>query len=51
MHDEMSGEFHLYDKMKWKELSDKNVRASGDIYLGTKYRTGYEIRVLVKKIE
>lgn len=50
MTDEMSGEFHLYDKKLWKELADKNVRASGDIYVGTKYRTGYEVRVLVKKL-
>lgn len=47
---ELSGEFHLFDKAKWQELTGKNVRKSGDIYLGPKYQTGYEIRVLIKKV-
>jgi len=51
MDETLSGEFHLYDKAVWTEIRDKSVRKSGDIYIGTKYQTGYDIRVLVKKID
>jgi|GEM_PF-2517423 len=51
MTEELSGEFHLLDKAKWKEIPDKKVRKFGDVYLGPKYQEGYEIRTFLKKIE
>jgi len=41
-----SGEYIVLDRMKWREIPDKHVRKSGDVYLGQQY-IGKEIRIFI----
>jgi len=47
----MPGEFNCLDKDKWKELPDRHVHKSGNVYAGKEYNEGYAVRVFVQKIE
>jgi len=47
----MPGEHHYLDKDVWKELSDRTVNKSGNIFAGKKYSEKYEVRVFVRKTE
>jgi hypothetical protein len=46
----MPGEFNCLDKDIWKELPDRHVHKSGNVYAGKEYNEGYEVRVFVRKI-
>jgi hypothetical protein len=47
----MPGEFTCLDKDEWKELPDRHVHKSGNVYAGKEYTEGYEVRVYVRKVE
>jgi hypothetical protein len=47
----MPGEFTQLDKDIWKELPDRHVHKSGNVYAAKEYTEGYEVRVFVRKIE
>jgi len=46
----MPGEFNCLDKDIWKELSDRHVHKSGNVYAGKEYNLNYEVRVFVRKL-
>ena len=47
----MPGEHHQLDKDMWKELPDRTVNKSGNVYAGKEYYEKYEVRVFVRKRE
>jgi hypothetical protein len=47
----MPGEYTQLDKDIWKELPDRKVVKSGNIYAGKEFIEGYEVRVFVRKID
>ena len=47
----MPGEHHQLDKDMWKELPDRHVHKSGNVYVGKDYSEKYEVRVFVRKRE
>jgi hypothetical protein len=46
----MPGEYTVLDKDIWKELPNRHVHKSGNVYTGKEYTEGYEVRVYVRKI-
>lgn len=47
----MPGEYAQLDKDEWKELPDRHIHKSGNLYAGKTYSEGYEVRVFVRKIK
>jgi hypothetical protein len=47
----MSGAFTSLDQDEWKELKNRHVSSSGNIYAGADYKKGYEVKVFVRGIE
>jgi len=47
----MPGEFNCLDKDVWKELPDRHVHKSGNVYAGKEYTESYEVHVFVRKLE
>ncbi len=46
----MSGVFTSLDQDEWKELPDRHVSKSGNVYAGLDYRKDFEVKVFVKRI-
>ena len=47
----MPGEYHQLDKDEWKEIPDRCVHKSGNVYAGKMYADRYDVRVFVRKIK
>ena len=45
----MSGAFTILDQDEWKELLNRHVQTSGNIYVGKDYTKDHEVKVFVKK--
>ena len=46
----MPGEYTQLDKDDWKEILDRHVHRSGNVFAGKSYTDGYEVRLFVRKI-
>jgi hypothetical protein len=46
----MSGVFTLLDQDEWKEIPDRHVSRSGNVYAGEEYKKDHEVKLFVKKI-
>lgn len=47
---DMPGEYTQLDKDDWKEIPDRHVHKSGNVYTGKQFVEGYEVRVFVRKL-
>lgn len=47
----MPGEYTQLDKDDWKEIPDRHVHKSGNVFAGKGYTEGYEVRLFVRKIK
>lgn len=47
----MPGEYNQLDKDEWKELPDRHIHKSGNVYTSKEYIENYEVRVFVRKIK
>ena len=47
----MVGEFTTLDKDEWREIPDRHVHRSGNVFAGKGYMDGYEVRLFVRKIK
>lgn len=42
---------HLLDADVWKEVEDRKIQENGYVYVGRKYKKGYEVKVFIKKLD
>jgi hypothetical protein len=47
----MPEEYTQLDKDQWKEIPDRHVHKSGNVYAGKEYSKGYEVRIFVREME
>lgn len=47
----MPGEHHQLDKDMWKELPDKTVNKSGNVFVGKGYHAKFDVRVFAREIK
>lgn len=43
--------FHLLDADVWKEVEDRKIQENGYVYVGRKYKKGYEVKMFIKKLD
>jgi hypothetical protein len=41
----------MLDQDEWKELENRHVSSSGNVYTGIDYKKGFEVKVFVREIE
>ena len=46
----MPGEYNQLDKDVWKEIPERHVHKSGNVYVGKDFFKKYEVRVFVREI-
>lgn len=47
----MPGEYTQLDKDEWKEIPNRHIHKSGNVYAGIVYTEDYDVRVFVRKIK